>query len=61
MAEVTPHITMAASDRRTGMDLQQLERAISLARESQCTRIVKVRVGFKGQLQSIEFGPPERA
>jgi hypothetical protein len=52
-----------AKDKRKGMTLDEIMSAIVHAREMGLTRLVRTRVGFAGQVQSMEFGdtPDARA
>jgi len=46
-----------AVDKGRGMTTTEVMDAIVRARSAGCPRLVKTRVGFKGQIQSLAFGP----
>lgn len=51
-------MTLTAIDPKQGMTLAALEAAIEHAKKTGHTHLGKVRVGFRGQIQSIEFKFP---
>lgn len=51
-------LTITAVDKKAGMGMQELHGAFVRADRAGFTTLGRTRVGFRGQIQSIEFKQP---
>lgn len=56
---MTAKVTLTAVDKSHGMSLVELRQNIDRAIEMGCTQIGRTRVGWNGQIQSIEVLEPK--